>query len=501
MPDEIDDSFLALPLARLADAALSRARERGARYAALRVQRVRSGRTVVHDGALRASEEETETGLAVRVLHRGAWGFAATPELTPEAAVRACDDALELARACADVGGAPVALAPEPAYPAATWRSPYRINPFEVPESERAELLSHWCAGLLAHGSVAHVLARVSAAQENTYYADLGGTGVTQQRVRVHPQVLAVGRHPRDGGVQTLRTVGPPVARGWEYLHGEGWDWAGELAELPALLAEKTQAPPVRPGRYDLVIDPSQLWLTIHESVGHATEYDRALGHEMSYAGGTFATPDAAGRLRYGSSLMTVDADRSAAHGLATVGFDDEGVAAQSWPLIEAGVLAGFQHDRASAAQAGLPRSSGCAYAESYRHTPMARMPNVSLRPAVGGPDTAALIAGVTDGFYLAGSDSWSIDMRRRQFQFTAQRWHRIRNGRLAGQVSGAAYQAETTAFWSALCGLGGEGTWLLSGADMCGKGQPVQASAASHGCPAAVFRGIDVVDTGGRDG
>ncbi|WP_312247506.1 TldD/PmbA family protein [Micromonospora sp. D75] len=249
------------------------------------------------------------------------------------------------------------------------------------------------------------------------------------------------------------------------------------------------------------MIDPSQLWLTIHESVGHATEYDRALGHEMSYAGGTFATPDAAGRLRYGSALMSVDADRSAPHGLATVGFDDEGVAAQSWPLIEAGVLVGFQHDRASAARAGLPRSAGCAYAESYRHTPMARMPNVSLRPAVDGPDTAALIAGVTDGFYLAGSDSWSIDMRRRQFQFTAQRWHRIRNGRLAGQVSGAAYQAETTAFWSALCGLGGEGTWLLSGADMCGKGQPVQAAAASHGCPSAVFRGIDVVDTGGRDG
>ncbi|WP_312247505.1 PmbA/TldA family metallopeptidase [Micromonospora sp. D75] len=212
MPDEIDDSFLALPLARLADAALSRARQRGARYAALRVQRVRSGRTVVHDGALRASEEETETGLAVRVLHRGAWGFAATPELTPEAAVRACDDALALARACADVGGAPVALAPEPAYPEATWRSPYRINPFEVPESERVELLSHWCAGLQAHESVAHVLARATAAQENTYYADLDGTRVTQQRVRVHPQVLAVGRRPRDGGVQTRCA---PSARRW----------------------------------------------------------------------------------------------------------------------------------------------------------------------------------------------------------------------------------------------------------------------------------------------
>ena len=216
-----------------------------------------------------------------------------------------------------------------------------------------------------------------------------------------------------------MQTLAPPVGRGYEFLTGTGWDFAAELAELPDLLAAKLQAPSVEPGHYDLVIDPSNLWLTIHESIGHATELDRALGYEAAYAGTSFATPDKLGSLKYGSDVMHVTGDRTAEHGLATIGYDDEGVAGQSWDLIRDGVLAGYQLDRRMAALRGLGRSNGCAFSDGPGHMPLQRMANVSLQPATGGPSTADLIAGVEDGIYILGDKSWSIDMQRYNFQFT----------------------------------------------------------------------------------
>jgi TldD protein len=493
MPAQLDRSFLSLPLSRLADAALGRARELGAAHAAVRIDRVRAGRILLHDAALRSNSDTTMTGLGIRLVHGGAWGFAGTTELTAEAAAAAAERAAQFARSCAALNRDPVELAAEPVHHRATWVSDYRINPFDVPETDRAARLAEWSGRLLGAPEIVHVLAKLGCVQENKFYADLAGTVSAQQRVRVHPQLLAVGVDPRTGTTETLRTVGPPTARGLEYLSGSGWDWDGELAELPEQLAEKLRAPSVEPGDYDLVIDPSNLWLTIHESVGHATELDRALGYEAGYAGTSFATLDERGSLRYGSAPMNVTADRTAEHGLATVGFDDEGVAAQSWDLVTDGVLTGFQLDRHTARLSGAERSNGCAYAESALHPPIQRMPNVSLRPAPGGPGLAGLIGAVADGIYLAGSGSWSIDMERRNFQFTAQRCHRIRNGRLAGQLRDVAYQAGTTGFWRSLGALGGEHTYQMFGADLCGKGQPVQVAPVSHGSPAALFHRVRV--------
>lgn len=275
------------------------------------------------------------------------------------------------------------------------------------------------------------------------------------------------------------------------------WDWSRELAELPELLAEKAQAPSVTAGRTDLVIDPSNLWLTIHESVGHATEYDRAIGYEAAYAGTSFATPDLLGSLRYGSDVMQVTADRTEPHGLATVGFDDDGVAAQSWDLVRDGVFVGYQLDRAFAPKLGVGRSNGCAYADSAHHVPLQRMANVSLQPDPQvDRSTADLIGGVEDGLYVVGDRSWSIDMQRYNFQFTGQRFYRIRGGRLAGQVRDVAYQATTTDFWGALEAVGGRSTWQLGGAMNCGKAQPGQIAAVSHGCPSVLLRQIDVLNT-----
>jgi TldD protein len=293
-----------------------------------------------------------------------------------------------------------------------------------------------------------------------------------------------------------MRTVAPPVGRGWEYLLGDGWNFEAELGLLPEHLAEKLKAPSVQPGSYDLVIDPTNLWLTIHESIGHATELDRALGYEAAYAGTSFATIDKLGSLRYGSELMNIRGDRTTPFGLATIGIDDEGVEAQSFDIVRDGVLVGYQLDRKIAAEAGLGRSNGCAYACSPLMTPIQRMANVSLMASNEDISLEDVLAGVERGIYIVGDKSWSIDMQRYNFQFTGQRFFRIENGKLAGQLRDVAYQATTTDFWGSLIRLGGQSTYLLGGAVNCGKGQPGQTAAVSHGSPVAQFRGVNVLNT-----
>ncbi|MGK5640263.1 TldD/PmbA family protein [Streptomyces sp. URMC 126] len=500
MPHAIDASFLALPLRPLADAALARARALGAEHADFRLERVRNASWRLRDARLAGSADTTDLGYAVRVVHGGAWGFAAGMELTMDAAARVAGQAVAMARLAGKVTAAAgsderVELADEPVHAERTWVSSYERDPFGVPAGERTALLADFSARLLAADGVAHADASLVAVHENKFYADTAGTVTTQQRVRVHPQLTAVAVDPA-GGVESMRTLAPPTARGWEYLTGTGWDWDAELAELPELLAEKVRAPSVRPGAYDLVIDPSNLWLTIHESIGHATELDRALGYEAAYAGTSFATPDLLGKLVYGSPLMNVTGDRTAEYGLATVGYDDEGVAAQSWDLVRDGILVGYQLDRRIARLHGLGRSNGCAYADSPSHMPVQRMANVSLRPAPDGPSTEELIAGVDRGIYVVGNRSWSIDQQRYNFQFTGQRFHRIEGGRLAGQVRDVAYQATTTDFWGSMTAVGGPGTYVLGGAFNCGKAQPGQIAAVSHGCPSALFQGVNVLNT-----
>jgi TldD protein len=331
---------------------------------------------------------------------------------------------------------------------------------------------------------------------ENKFYADTAGTTTTQQRVRVHPVLTAVCVDPAGGEFDSMRTLAPPAGRGWEYLTGTGWDWDAELEQIPGLLAEKMRAPSVEAGRYDLVVDPSNLWLTIHESIGHATELDRALGYEAAYAGTSFATFDQLGSLKYGSPVMNVTGDRTTEHGLATIGYDDEGVAGQSWDLIRDGVLVGYQLDRRIARLTGFERSNGCAFADSPQHVPVQRMANVSLRPAPDGPSTQELISRVERGIYVVGDRSWSIDMQRYNFQFTGQRFYRIEDGELAGQLKDVAYQATTTDFWGSMEAVGGPQTYVLGGAFNCGKAQPGQVAAVSHGCPSALFRDVSILNT-----
>ncbi len=484
---DIDTDFTDLPLAALADAALSRARELGAEHADFRVERVRDAGVDLRDGRMTSSSDDTDSGLAVRVVVDGTWGFAASAAMSTDEARAVAERAVDIAQVSRPLSTERIELADEPVHADVRWTSAYDTDPFDVPSHEQAALLEQWSGRLLDAG-VTHVDASARSVKEQKFYADLAGTVTTQQRVRMQPEVTVV--LVTDDGMETMRTTAPPVGRGWEYMTGtpeQGtWAWDDELAQLPELVREKLAAPGVEAGDYDLVIDPSNLWLTIHESIGHATELDRALGYEAAYAGTSFATLDQLGSLRYGSEIMHVTGDRTAAHGLSTVGYDDEGVEAQQWDLVRDGVLVGYQLDRRMArmhslgdappGQAG--RSNGCAYADSSMHVPVQRMANVSLQADPSGGTLDDVIGGVDRGIYVVGDKSWSIDMQRYNFQFTGQRFYRIENGRLAGQVKDVAYQATTTEFWRSLAVLGGPSTYVLGGAFNCGKAQPGQVAA-----------------------
>jgi TldD protein len=503
----LDPGFTALPYRALGDTALSRARELGVSHADFRFERVRYQQVRVRDGALQGAGDAEDVGFAVRVIHEGSWGFAAGVHLTAEEAVRVAEQAVAVARVAAPLVAAPVEIADEPVYDDVTWVSSYLHDPFAVDLRDKVAVLVDWTERLRRHQAVEHATAGLLQVHENKYYADLAGTRTTQQRVRLLPSFTAMGSDDRRGVFDDMSSIAPPAGRGWEYVVGSpadgAWDWDAELAEVPDLLAEKLAAPGVEAGTYDLVIHPSNLWLTIHESIGHATELDRALGYEANYAGTSFATIDRLGTLQYGSPVMHVTGDRTVEHGLATVGYDDEGVAGQRWDIVKDGVLVGYQLDRPMAhlhpelnQLDGRGRSNGCAYADSPGHIPIQRMANVSLQPGADDLSTDGLIGRVERGLYVVGDKSWSIDMQRFNFQFTGQRFYAIRDGALAGQVRDAAYQATTTDFWGSMEAVGGPETWVLGGAFNCGKAQPGQVASVSHGCPSALFRGVRILNT-----
>ena len=489
-PLRFDNPELAQPL----EASVNRALSLGASHVEARMMRTRVRYVSTADRQLESAGLSHSSGVGIRVLVDGCWGFAGTSSLRASDLDRAVRDAVLLARASKPLASDPVVLAPEPAH-TGHWSSACAEDPFEVTNADLEALLCGRESALAAARGIQHTDSSLMAVDEATLLVTSHGTRVSQRKTRVHATITALGSNDRTGVIDTMRSLAPPTARGLEYLRGDGWDWDAEIAAMPELLAEKLAAPSVSPGPATVVLDPSNLWLTIHESVGHATELDRALGYEANYAGTSFATPDQLGTLRYGSALMHVTGDRTTEFGLASTGWDDEGVAAQEWDLVRDGVLVGYQLDRAMAGEFGLPRSNGCAYADSPQHTPIQRMPNVSLRPGPADTSTAQLIAGIEDGYYIVGDKSWSIDMQRYNFQFTGQRFHRIKSGVITGQVRDLAYQSRTPDFWGSLVALGGPSTYVLGGALNCGKAQPGQVAAVSHGCPSAVFEHVTLLN------
>jgi TldD protein len=490
----VDPDFLALPLDRLADAALGTAKQLGATYADFRIERLRTQTIVARDRELQTSLEAESVGFSVRVVCKGAWGFAAGVDLTPDTVVSVARRAIGVAEALAPLNTEPVALAEEPSY-TDTYTSSYVIDPFKVAESDKINFLLGLNDRALASRLIDRMTSYVILVREQKYLASLAGSRITQQRVRVKGDFTAVRIDKKSGAFETMGSAAPPAGRGWEYFT-KVYDFARDADEIPVLLEEKMASPSIVPGRYDLVIDPTNLWLTIHESIGHSTELDRVLGYEANYAGTSFATLDKLNALQFGAPTMQVTGDRQVEHGLSTVGYDDEGVKAQTWDIIRDGVLVGYQLDRQMAHKQGFGRSNGCAFADQAGRVPLQRMPNVSLSPGRKDITLTDLLSAVDNGLYIVGDKSWSIDMQRYNFQFTGQKFFQVRGGKIVGQVKDVAYQSRTTDFWNAMAEVGGPSSYALGGAFNCGKGQPGQIAPVTHGCPAALFRQINILNT-----
>ena len=477
---------------------MSEAKNLKATYADFRFERLKRQNISLRDGRVETVLNDNELGYGVRLIVDGAWGFAASSDLSLTAVKQTVKNAVDLAKASRPLTAEQVELAPEPKYKD-TYVSDYAINPFEVELKDKVDRLTYLANLAQSVDSVNHTMFGVEQAMDNKFFLSSEGSDITQQRVRVQGNLQAVNIDAASGKFESMRTTAAPTGRGWEWFLGgdKGYDYEDEISRLPALLSAKLAAPSVKPGKYDLVIDPTNLFLTIHESVGHATELDRALGYEANYAGTSFATVDKLNKLKYGSKLMHITGDRTAEHGLSTVGYDDEGVKAQTWDIVKDGKLVGYQLNRQMAGKIGKRRSNGCAYADSFHHSPLQRMPNVSLQPNKDKDvSTKDLISQVDDGIYIVGDNSWSIDMQRYNFQFTGQRFYKIKGGRLDGQLKDVAYQATTTDFWNSLKGLGGPSTYVLGGAFNCGKGQPGQVAPVSHGAPSALFSQVNVLNT-----
>jgi len=488
-----------VPPSELASIALEAATGLGASVAQFRLAAHDSRGVSLRDGEVENIGADSSVAMSVRVVHGGAWGFAATTDLSATGAKDVANRAVNMAKLSTLVAIDEVVLADELKHGKKTWTLPIEQDAFAKSDEEIIHFLQQWNTKIAASSIVSHIESNIGMGRDRTFYADLVGNEITQQRDRISAALTAI--HVSDTGFEDMRTCAPPAGRGWEYLTGTGWDWDSEIAQLPDYLAEKVKSPSVIPGAMNLVIDPTNLWLTIHESIGHATELDRALGYEANYAGTSFATIDKLGVFKYGSPIMNVTGDRTADHGLSTVGFDDEGVSAQNWDLIKDGILVGYQTDRSIAGKINMDRSNGCAFADSALHSPIQRMPNVSLQPGTDSTTTAELIADVEKGIYIVGDKSWSIDMQRFNFQFTGQRFHEIKNGKIVGQLKDVAYQSKTPDFWGAMKRIGGIETYLLGGALNCGKGQPGQVAPVSHGCPSALFTGINVLNTRNEGG
>jgi len=480
----------------LAEMSLKLAKKAGAAYADIRINRYRFESVFAREQRVQGFSRSQNFGFGVRVLLKGAWGFASSYLVTPEAVRRVTQQAIDIARANSAYQRKPIRLTAAPKV-ISSWRSSFTQDPFDVPADRKVEFLLKLNETALKAKGSSFVNSSLSFQNEQKFYASTDGSFIDQYIIRTLPSFTVTAVNRAAGDFQSRRSLAGPKTIGYEYL--EQHPWLKEAEQGGEEAAAKLQAKPVVPGKYDLVIHPSNLWLTIHESVGHSTELDRALLWEADFAGTSFLTPDKTGKLQFGSKLCNFYADRTQPHGLATVGYDDEGVAAQRWPLVKNGIFVDWQTTRDLAPLVGQQHSHGCLHADSWGSVPFPRMPNVSLDPTQNEVSLQELAADVKDGILIYGDGSWSIDQQRYNFQFGGQTFWEIKNGKIGTMLRDVAYQSRTTDFWHACDGLGGPQTYELNGAANDGKGEPMQANAVSHGCPVARFRQINVLNTAAR--
>jgi TldD protein len=478
--------------------ALGAAKDAGASYADVRVGRYRSQNIGTRERQITGVSDTESYGIGIRTIVNGAWGFAATSDMTKEGVVAAAREAARLSRAASGVQRRKIELAPAPVVKG-EWKTPIKIDPLNVAIEDKVGMLLAANEAALKLPGIRFVTSGLQLLSEIKMYANSEGSKTTQTFVRVGPSfsATAVG----GGGFEQYGEELAPRGEGWEYV--QSLDMPGNAAQWAAHAVEKLSAKSVEPGRYDVIIDPQNLWLTIHESIGHPTELDRAMGYEANYAGTSFIAPPEQhiGKLKYGMAHMNVQGDRTQVGSLSRCAWDDEGVAADSWLIVEKGMFKDYQTTREQASWikglTGVNRSHGCSFADSWSSVQFQRMPNISLLPGEQNIGMNDIIAATDRGIVIKNRGSWSIDHQRYNFQFSGQAYYEVRGGKITGMLKDVAYQSTTPVFWNSMDMIGGKDSYWLGGAFNDGKGQPGQSNSVSHGCPPARFRNVNIVNTG----
>ncbi len=502
---------------QMADVALNAAKSKGASYADVRIGRYLNQVVATRDARVENVANSESYGLGVRVIANGSWGFAATNNMDNDSIAQAAELAVAIAKGNSKLMSEPVQLAPQKGYGEVSWKTPLEVNAFEVPIPQKIDLLLSVNSEALK-GGAKYINSSIFMVNEQKYFASTDGSYIDQDIHRIWPNFTVTKIDTAGGKFETRIALSAPMGMGYEYLtpkdsekikggpvtmYKKRYDMIEDVKEATVHVAEKLKAKPIPAGKYDLVLDPSHLSLTIHESVGHPTELDRVLGYEANYAGTSFLTLDKweSKKFNFGSDQVDVVADKMEVGSLGAVGYDDEGVKCGKWDIIKKGILVNYQTIRDQAHILGLKESQGCCYADSWESIQFQRMPNVSLMPDNTELTAADMVKDVEKGIYMFGRNSYSIDQQRYNFQFSAQLAYEIKEGKIVGMYKDAAYQSNTQEFWNACVKRCGRNDYRLFGSFNDGKGQPGQLSAVSHGSATTRFNGVKVINTGSKLG
>ncbi len=497
---------------QMADVALNAARSKGATYTDVRIGRYLNQFVVTREDKVQNIVNTESYGMGVRVVANGGWGFAATDKLDKDSIAKAAELAVAIAKENSRLLSEPVRLAPQKGYGEVSWKAPIEKNSFEVPIKEKVDLLLNVNDAAMKAGAD-YVNSILFMVNEQKYFASSDGSYIDQDVHRIWPTFFITKIDKATGKFETRNSLSSPMGMGYEYLYARPQDKIQGITPLykgrydmieDARFAgqqagEKLKAKSVEAGKYDLILDPSHLWLTIHESTGHPTELDRVLGYEANFAGTSFLTLDKweSKKFNYGSKLVNIFADKTQVGSLGAVGYDDEGVKCGQWDIIKDGILVNYQVIRDQAHILKLDASQGCCYADNWSSIQFQRMANISLQPGKEKKSIDDLIKNVEKGIYIIGDGSFSIDQQRYNFQFGGQLYYEIKNGKIVGMLKDVAYQSNTQEFWNSCTAIADSNDYRLGGSFFDGKGQPGQVSAVSHGSSTTRFNGVNVINTG----
>jgi TldD protein len=474
----------------LVERALDATLAAGARYADVRFLEETWEAIDVQDDRLQGVDRGSTSGIGIRVIVDGAWGFAGTARLTSEEIERAATLAVEVARSSQATKAAPVRLAEEPPR-SATWATDISEDPFAVPLEEKIAMLLEASKRLRSVQGLGIAEASIDLWRRASFLATSEGARIDQTITQSGAGIRAIAIGEREIQQRSYPNSfrGHFACKGFEHIRE--MDLIGNaprIAEEAVALLKADECPS---GETTLILDAPQLALQVHESIGHPIELDRVLGMEAAYAGTSFLAPPDRGVLRYGSEVINITADSTLPGALGSFGFDDEGVEAQRSEIITDGVFRQFLSSRETAPEIGEERSNGTMRASGWDVIPLIRMTNVSLEP--GDSSLERMIGETDDGVFMSTNQSWSIDDKRVNFQFGTEIAWEIRKGKRKRMLRNPNYAGKTVEFWSSCDAVGRRDEWGVWGTPNCGKGQPGQTARVAHGTAPARFRNVRV--------